>query len=129
MTAPNSLRFVHRFRSGTLGTLVTQLVDYGDGRRGPGPLTYTWNGPRPPHGGERLKWAIECQHIFADRFKVGFDYATANERGSVMFRFIPGKRPQKIPLKCPPPIAPVIFNSTAHFNSHGEPYSGEGAAR
>ena len=66
MTPPTSLRFVHRFRSGTLGTLVIDHVDYGDGRHGPGPLTYFWNGPRPPHGGERLKWAIEAQRIFVD---------------------------------------------------------------
>jgi hypothetical protein len=44
---PASLRFVHRFRSGALATLVIKLLEFDDGRRGPGPLTYTWNGPRP----------------------------------------------------------------------------------
>jgi hypothetical protein len=117
---PASLRFVHRFRSGTLGTLVIELVDHGNGRRGPGPLQYTWNGPRPPHGGERLKWALECQRIFADRFKVDFDYATADERGSVMFHFMPGERPKKISLVLPPGWQGL--QSATHFNTQGEPY-------
>ena len=50
MTQPASLRFVPRFRSGTLGTLVIDHIAYDEGRHGPpGPLTYTWNGPQPPH--------------------------------------------------------------------------------
>jgi hypothetical protein len=81
---PASLPFVHRFRSGTLGTLVIEHVVYDDGRHGPGRLKYVWNGPRPPHGGERLKWAIECQRIFADRCKAVFTYVTADERGKTV---------------------------------------------
>ena len=84
MTQPTSLHFVHRFRSGRLGTLVIEHVVYDEERHGPGPLTYTWNGPRPPYGGERLKWTIECQRIFADRFKVIFTYVTADERGKTV---------------------------------------------
>jgi len=126
MTQPTSLHFVHRFRSGRLGTLVIEHVVYDEERHGPGPLTYTWNGPRPPYGGERLKWTIECQRIFADRFKVIFTYVTADERGkTVIFQFAPGQRPQKIPAT----LAPADnVNAAIHFNTRGEPYSGEGGS-
>ena len=122
MTPPNSLRFVHRFRSGVLGTLVIELVDHDDGSRGPGPLEYTWNGPRPPHGGERLKWTIESQRVFADRFKASFTYITADERGrTVITLFTPGERPRSVKRLFPVSgwygIQPAL-----HFNAAGEPY-------
>ena len=109
-----SLRFVHRFRSGTLGTLIMEYAGKSY------TLTYTWNGPRPPHGGERLKWAKECHRIFANRFRTPVTYATAAENGKpVVWRFIPGQQPRRIP----PEEARIDAFTAAyavHYNIQGD---------
>ena len=48
---PASLTFVHRFRSGTLGTLTLSC----DGDNHIAPAEYIWNGPIPRLDKERLE--------------------------------------------------------------------------
>jgi hypothetical protein len=66
MTEPTSLRFVRRFRNGTLCEMTVHLLANGTPCSRP---HYVWKGPVPRLRGERLNWELSCFRTIADPIK------------------------------------------------------------
>jgi hypothetical protein len=89
------LKLVHRFRSGTLGTLVLSCDE-----RGPVPAEFFWNGPAPRLGDrERQAWEQACFARFADRSGQAINYVALLKSGKHQsWLFERGKKPRRVPL-------------------------------
>ena len=93
MTEPLNLRFIHRFRNGTLCTLTFSALG------GIPQPHHLWNGPVPKFCGERCAWELSCWQTVADRTGVENYYAIHLKSGEIKtWRCGPGSKPQRVPV-------------------------------
>ena len=96
MTQPTSLRFVRRFRNGTLCEMTVHLLPNGMPGRRP---HYVWKGPVPRLRGERLNWELSCFRTIADRIKSPTFYGAYLCTGEIKtWSCDPGKKPKRVPF-------------------------------
>jgi hypothetical protein len=95
MSEPLTLRFVHRFRSGTLGTLTFYVAQEGIVK----PPHCHWNGPIPKFRGEREQWELSCWRNVVNRFGVESYYVMRLNSGELKaWRCRPGAKPQRVTM-------------------------------
>jgi hypothetical protein len=93
---PATLRFVRRFRNGTLCEMTIHLHANGTPCHSP---NYVWKGSVPRLRGERLIWELSCFRAVAERIKSPTFYGACLSSGEIKaWRCDPGKRPKRIPF-------------------------------
>ena len=91
---PAPLRFLRRFRNGTLCEMTIRFTP--DGRPCHRPY-YLWKGPVPRLRGERLDWELACFRAVAERTNSPMYYGAALTSGEIKFwRCDPGRKPARI---------------------------------
>ena len=96
MTQPATLRFVRRFRNGTVCEMTVQLLPDGTPYRRP---HYIWKGPVPSLRGERLDWELSCFRTIAERIKAPMFYGAYLCTGEIKaWRCDLERKPKRVPL-------------------------------
>jgi hypothetical protein len=85
------MTFIHRFRSGCLGTLVLSLEDPESGRVH---AEFTWRGPQPRLKGERLAWTMDYYQRWSDHTgQETFFIAVFHDGSNKAWRIAPHQKP------------------------------------
>jgi hypothetical protein len=86
------LKFVRRFRNGTLGVLTLSTNSTGDLR-----ANFVWKGPRPKFKDERLRWIKDSYSMWCRRSgrSVGF-CAHFGDGSAELWQFFPDQKPKLI---------------------------------
>ena len=90
MNEPLKLRFIHRFRNGTLCELTLKMVD------GVPRPHHLWSGALPKFKGERCAWELSCWETIANRTGIENYYAVVLASGELKAWVCrPGCKPQR----------------------------------